>query len=340
MTIQPPSSRPREISVTEAIEPAYERVKQILFRPFDLTKWITIGFCAWLAGLGESGGSGGSGGFNGGNNFGDGNGQQVEHLRHFYHQASDYVLANLGWLAPLVGFLFLVIVALWLVILWLSSRGKFMFLHCVVLDTAEVEVPWTKFAGVGNSLFWFRLVLSLIGLVLMLPLLAFLAVDILRMVLHGEADVATVMLAIGLGLVFFLVAMMFAVVHKFMVDFVVPIMFQRGGKCLAAWREFLELLSAHPGKFIIYILFQIVLTMVISMIVLLAVIGTCCIAGCLMILPFVGTVVLLPVIVFKRAYPLYYLAQFGEQYDVFPKPPPPPPPATPEPTTPPVFGTQ
>jgi hypothetical protein len=46
MTIQPLSSRPREISVTEIIEPAYERVKLILFRPFDLTKWIVIGFCA------------------------------------------------------------------------------------------------------------------------------------------------------------------------------------------------------------------------------------------------------------------------------------------------------
>ncbi len=63
MNIQPPSSHPREIGVTEAIEPAYERVKQMLFKPFNLTKWITIGFCAWLAGFGESGGGGG--GFNG-----------------------------------------------------------------------------------------------------------------------------------------------------------------------------------------------------------------------------------------------------------------------------------
>jgi len=31
-----------------------------------------------------------------------------------------------------------------------------------------------------------------------------------------------------------------------------------------------------------------------------------------------GTVLLLPVLVFKRAYPLYFLAQFGPEYDVFP----------------------
>ena len=64
MTIQPLSPRPREIGVTEPIDPALELVKRMLFRPFDLSKWIIIGFCAWLAGLGESGG----GGFTGFNN--------------------------------------------------------------------------------------------------------------------------------------------------------------------------------------------------------------------------------------------------------------------------------
>jgi hypothetical protein len=61
--------------------------------------------------------------------------------------------------------------------------------------------------------------------------------------------------------------------------------------------------------------------MAIGIIVLLAILATCCIAGCLLLLPFLGTVLLLPVLVFKRAYPLYYLAQYGPQYDVFPVPP-------------------
>lgn len=142
MTIQPPSNRPREISVTEAIEPAYERVKQMLFKPFDLTKWIIIGFCAWLAGLGESGGGGGFNGFNGGShNFNGNDGHPAEELRHFYHQARDYVMDNLGWIIPVIIFLVVLGVTLWLLILWLSSRGKFMFLHCVVWDRAEVEEP-------------------------------------------------------------------------------------------------------------------------------------------------------------------------------------------------------
>ena len=345
MTIQPPSSRPREISVTEPIEPAYDRMKHMLFQPFDLTKWIILGFCAWLAGLGESGGGGGGGfnGFNGGNNHCNGNnGQPAEELRHFYHQARDFVLANLDWILPLAIFLVVFILALWLLILWLSSRGKFMFLHCVALNAAEVEEPWKKFSRAANSLFRFRIGIGVIGMILLLPMLAFIILDILRMVMRGEPTVEGVMAAIGLGLMFFFFSIVFALIRKFTVDFVVPIMFLRGGTCLAAWREFGGLLSANPGKMLVYILFQIVLGMAIGVIVMLAFLVTCCIACCLMMLPFVGTVLLLPVLIFKRAYPLYYLAQYGPQYDVFPKlpaAPAAPSPGLPDPPLAPLGGT-
>src|ERR1700720_4588473 len=131
MTIQPPSSHPREIRVGEPIAPAYEGVKQMLFKPFDPARWFTIGFCAWLADLGESGGSGR---FNGSNRFnGNNNSQPVERFRHFYHESRDYVMDNLGWIIPVTVAVALLGLALWVLMLWLSSRGKFMFLHCVAL---------------------------------------------------------------------------------------------------------------------------------------------------------------------------------------------------------------
>ena len=101
-------------------------------------------------------------------------------------------------------------------------------------------------------------------------------------------------------------------------DFVVPIMSLRRTGCTAAWREFLVMLADNAGRFTLYVLFQIVLGMAIGVLVLLVVVVTCCIAGCLMALPYVGTVLLLPVLVFERSYSIYYLAQFGPAYDVFP----------------------
>jgi len=329
MTIQPLSSRPREISVTEIIEPAYERVKLVLFRPFDLTKWIVIGFCAWLAGLGESGG-GASSNF-GNHSYNTNNGQPAEQFRQFYHKASDYILANLGWIIPAAILGFFVLLAIWLLLLWLGSRGKFMFVHCVALDKAEVDTPWHKYAAPANSLFWFRLVLGLAGMFLTLPLLVFIAISIIRMVQQGEPDFAGVILSVGLGLVMIFLSIVFALIHKFTADFVVPIMYLRGGACVAGWREFWGLLSSHPGQFTLYILFQIVMTMAIGAIVFTVIIVTCCIAFCFLVLPFIGTLLMLPVLVFKRAYALYFLAQFGPQYDVFPSPPAPPTPASPMP---------
>ena len=322
MTIGPVTNSHREISVTEPVSPALERVKTMLFKPFDLGKWFTIGFCAWLAFLGEGGG--GLNFNNSFNNSGSNNGSAGESLRHGYHQARDFVLDNLGWIIPLAAVVMILLLVLWLVILWLSSRGKFMFLHCVALDKAEVGVPWSKFGHEANSLFWFRLVLSLISMVLMLPMLGFIVLLIVRMVLHGEPDAGGIMAALGLGVVFVLLAIVFALINKFTEDFVVLIMFLRGGKCLAAWREYLGLFKLHAGMFTLYILFQILLAMAISIIVLVALLATCCFC-CLALLPYIGTVLLLPVLVFKRSYPLYFLRQFGPQYDVFPPEPPGPP---------------
>jgi len=55
-----------------------------------------------------------------------------------------------------------------------------------------------------------------------------------------------------------------------------------------------------------------------GMLVVIVVLVTCCIAGCFLAIPYVGTVLLLPVLVFQRAYSLHFLAQFGPAYDVFP----------------------
>ncbi len=312
--IQPVTNSHREINVVEPVSPAFERVKLMLFRPFDLGKWFVIGFCAWLAFLGEGGGAG----FHG---PGGGQGGSGEDLRQAFAHARDFVLSNLGWLVPLVAAVAILGLAILLLVLWLNSRGKFMFLHCVALNKAEVSLPWSQFAPQGNSLFWFRLILGFAGMILTLPLLVIICVLIVKMVLRGEPDPGGIVTSVGLGLAFFLVAIVFCIIKKFTVDFVVPIMRLRQSKCLAAWKEFYGLLSSHPGQFVLYLLFQIVLSIAIGMVVMGVLVMTCC-CCCLMLLPYISTVLLLPVLVFKRAYPLYFLAQFGPEYDVFPPPPP------------------
>jgi hypothetical protein len=300
-------ARMEQISVTNPIGLAMERVRQVLFSPFNLSKWLTIGFCAWLAGLGERGGSGS---FNNSNHHNGNVHQQFEHTR-------LYVLENLAWLVPLVIFVFTLILILAVVLIWLNSRGKFMFLYCVALNRSEVVTPWNYYGNLANSLFWFRLALAGIGLVITLPFFAFMAMAAWPMFRDDSWNFGGVMVIAGLLLGSMVFGTILLLIRKFTTDFVAPVMYLRGYRCLAAWKEFRQLLSANAGQFALYILFQIVIAIVIGVAILAIVIVTCCIAGCILAIPYIGTVLLLPVIVFKRAYSLYYLAQYGASYNVF-----------------------
>ncbi len=281
------------VSVTLPISPALERVKLLLFRPFDLGKWFVIGFCAWLAALGERGFS-----FNFNYNRGSQHRLTSAELREWFERARDYVMSNLNWLLPLVIGIVIFVVVLGLLILWLRCRGSFMFLHCVAFNKAEIGGPWDKFATAGNSLFAFRVVLSLIAMVAMLPLLAIMIVTFLRLIGQSLTIPRILLTLLPLGLMFFAVGVIFLVIRKLTTDFVVPIMFLRGTKCLSAWSEFLGLLSLNIGRFVVYLLFQIVLGILVIMTILAAFIITCCIACCLMLIPYIGTVLLLPVLAF------------------------------------------
>jgi len=295
------------------VSQALDRVKRVLFQPFDLGRWFVIGFCAWLAALGETGCHAN---FPTGPHRGRGAHGELE-------QAWTFVLNNLYWIVPLVAALLVLGIVLGVLMTWLSSRGRFMFLHCVALNQAEVEKPWREFARQGNSLFWFRIVLGLISLVVILPLVAVLILMIVGMVKQGAPNVGAILAAIGLVLAVIGAGLIFALIGKLTTDFVVPIMFLRRSRCLQGWSELLGLLTANLGRFALYVLFQIVLGMAIGVLVLVVVLATCCVAGCLMALPYLGTVLLLPVLVFKRAYSLHYLAQYGPMYDVFPPAVPP-----------------
>jgi hypothetical protein len=304
---------PTNVNVTAPITPALERVKLLLFRPFDLGRWFTIGFCAWLAGIGRAGYSFN---FNTGPARRPSSGSGVN-LHEVLERARDYVMDHLVWILPLAAALVVVLLAVGVVLTWLRSRGNFMFLHCIALNKAEVAIPWRKFAREGDSLFRFRLVMELVWVLWALPIAVLMIMVILRMLHQGQIDASGLVTLLPLGLIFVALGIVFFVIGKLTSDFVAPIMFLRGGTCRAAWMEFLGLLSIHVPDFIIYLLFQIVIALATGAVVLVAIVATCCIAGCLMVIPYLGTVLLLPVTVFKRSYSLHYLAQYGPAYDVF-----------------------
>jgi hypothetical protein len=109
----------------------------------------------------------------------------------------------------------------------------------------------------------------------------------------------------------------FGLIDKFTMDFVVPIMFLQTSSVRAGWREFMTVLSVNKARFALYILFQIVIGLAIGVIIMMGVCCTLCCLACVLAVPYIGSVLMLPVLIFKRSYSLYYLQQYGPQYDVF-----------------------
>jgi hypothetical protein len=308
------SEQPNKVSVIDPISPAIERVKAILFKPFDLGKWFIIGFCAWLAYLG--GGGGGNGGVQG---HGPYKPEQQAKIAEGVNSAKEYLLDNLCWIIPLAAIAAVLIIGISLLIAWLNSRGKFMFLHCVATNKSEVKVPWHKFRKHGNSLFLFRIVLGIIGLATVAVPILGIVLLIITMVTKTVPMIASIPGIIIFGLIIFALLIALSLVRKFTFDFVVPIMFLQTASCVAGWREFLTILSVNKARLALYILFQIVIAIAIGTIVFIGFcIGCCfCCVSLLLFIPYIGTVILLPLLVFKRAYSLYYLRQFGPGFDVF-----------------------
>jgi len=295
------------VSVIDPIGKAIDRVKAVLFEPFEMGKWFVIGFCAWLAMLGQGGGGCGGGVFNlggrGGTSPADVKGWVLEHLP---------LIISIGLGVFVVG------IVIGIVFLWLSSRGRFMFLHCVAENKAEVKAPWHKFRDEGNSLFLFRLAMGIIGFTCIALFIGMIIAAII-LLSRGSRYTAPGLIAgiVVVTLIAILVGILFALVFKLTQDFVVPIMYVRGCRCLDAWGEFWSMLASNKWRFALYILFQIVISLAIGAIVTAVACVTCCCAACIFAIPYIGTVALLPIFVFGRSYSLYYLAQYGGEYDVF-----------------------
>lgn len=308
-----------DISCSAPVSVAWQRMKIMLFRPFDLGKWFTLGVSAWLASLGEGGGSSFSGNLG---DFGKQRGGRAPGQLDFNEIAEpvrEFFTRFGGSIALIVAAALIIFVAIALVVTWLRARGKFMFIDNVVANRSEISGPWRVFTQHGNSLFWWSVLYGLACLVVFAVLLGVGFLTVVLPCIRAQTFVrSTVPVLILLGVVWLIIAVALAYVSRFVEDFVIPLMHHFDLTVMEAWGRFGTLFKAHTGAFVLYGLFYLLLGFLAGLCVLLFVVATCCIGGCLMAIPYVGAVVMLPVSVFFRAYSVEYLAQFGPKYRLFP----------------------
>jgi hypothetical protein len=306
---------------------AYEWMKTILFRPFDLGKWLVIAFAAFLSGSW-------GGGLNPGRlgKWGDGD-WKFRTTRHG-EWATDWSLP--GWAIALIvlgGLLALLIAA---VVMWITARGRFIFTDCVVKNRAAIAEPWREYRREGNSFFLFSLAVAAVILFLAAVSILIIAIPLgffseNRAALTGIGAAAIVAIVV-LGLIWLVFSLFFALVTQFMV----PVMYRRRCSAKDAFIDVTTLIFRYPGEFVLLVLFAIVLAIAVGVLGTIIACMTCCIGA----LPYISTVLLLPAIVWVFTFKLLFLRQFGDAYDVwatvgFPEPPTSPPPPGSDPSSPP-----
>ena len=291
---------------------AWARMKGILFSPFDLGKWLVIGFSAWLARLA----GGGGGGWTRLNLSRD---HTVSlHVRQALRGAWEHLRAHPHWLALIiVGAVVVMVIGLLLV--WISSRGRFIFLDNVVHDRARIAEPWRRFAERGDSLFLWRLgfLLACVLAFAVLGTVAMLAAGGFSGFGFGSVRATTITVLAGLAAVALGIAC--AYVSLFLDSFIVPVMYKDGIGAVEAWRRFVPWIDLHFGGFLLYGLFVLGLAIAVGVGVLVVGLLTCCVGLLLVVLPYVGTVILLPFLVTYRAFSLEFLAQLDARFAIFPE---------------------
>jgi hypothetical protein len=310
------------------LERAWQRMVLLLFKPFRLAVWLVLGFAAFI-------GANWRGGFGfGGSSW-----------RRGWDDPNPVLWVRNALDEPFwVGFFLaagLVLLAIGLVLAWVFARGAFVFLDDVLRARIAIVEPWQRFARQGNSLFLWRLALGLLGLLLAGLLLLF-WLPVIRVAWQGgEPGWPEIWPGLTATFAAVPVFLLFAVVQVLLDHFVVPVMWAHGLTTNDAWRRFLPVLRAHPGPFVVYVLILIGLGIATVAAVLAFGAVTCCCGFCLLAIPYVGSVITLPITVFLRALGPEFLSQFGDALPTLPPPmpaqdlPPPayavPPPPPPEP---------
>jgi hypothetical protein len=289
----------RNIEIFKPFGEAFELMKKILFQPFDWKKWFVIGFAAWLANLGSGGAS-----FNYRFNRRDG------------VQKVNDVITQIPYPVLVFGISLLIFFVLALIILfaWLRARGGFVFIDCIVKNRGTIAEPWREFQKEGNSYFLFSLLIGfafvLFTALLSLPLIILAIKGRYYLSLHRDRlDVYVILIIAAWVFVIVFLILAWALIASFMA----PMMYRRRCRAYDAFRAAISLIAAYPGEIVLYCLFLIALAIAAGMIGCLAICVTCCIAA----LPYIGTVILLPVFILFRSFSLVFLRQFGRDYDVW-----------------------
>lgn len=294
----------RDIRIIEPLSRAWEHMKAMLF-PFDFVTWLKLGFIAWLSMLGQ-------GGMNFNFRF-----PIPSDPRGTLDRALEYAKENIALVVVIGAAALLLSFAIYAALLYLRSRGVFMYLDAVYRRKCMIGEAWRGAATPAKSYFIWNLALSLCSMFVVLVLLAAGALTVWPVVRGAPWSWGVIVALAIIGLLGLLVVIAAGLVKWLLRSLVAPLMYLHGLDCNAAWRRLGDITAGYRGKIVLFWLMNIVLGLAVGMAVFPLMCFTCCIG----LLPVVMQTVLQPFFLWIRAYGPYFVAQFEEPSSIEGQPP-------------------
>lgn len=231
----------------------------MLFRRFHFKTWLKLGFIGWLAGGASGsfnlnvpsfprGGSGESGGLPGG-------------LADAGKNAAEIVRSFLQHYWPLIVLMGVLILALGLLMIYLSCRFRFILFDAILEKDAQIRRGWARYGRPAQRYFAFTicfLLLSTAALILIVGLPLWHAYK--RGVFHSEnlSAILGVLASLILGVLAFVIVS--AIIGSLAGDFGVPILALDDSTLGGAWSVLRRMIAAEPWAFAGYLGMKLLLT--------------------------------------------------------------------------------
>jgi hypothetical protein len=303
----------------------------VLFSPFNFMKWLCIALAAFLYSCGEQGGgsipsynpfpslptpaqpaatrspfapSPPHTPFAGANQAGS---QAITAMVQAFH-------AHMFLAFTLIGLVLVLMLAITVIMTWLKARGSFILMDQLVRNSDQIVNPWNELGELANSYTWCALAVTAIFMMtgtILAGITAAIAWPSIAAQTFGTSAVVAIVFGLLAFPIFFILGMIISIILQ---DIVAPAMYARRMTALQVWPDVrAQIIGPHFTTILLFCLLYWGIVFCSAFVISLAGCCTCCCAY----LPYVGTVILLPVFVFRRLFGVYFVDQFGGHWSIF-----------------------
>jgi hypothetical protein len=257
------------ISAANAVSPAIQRTKELLFKPFNWATYLKLGLVAIIT-------EGGGGNLNSGSHHGtsSGNGPSLSgpNLHAPFHLAPE-------WIALIVAAVLLALL-ISIVVFYLVTRLRFAFFHCLIHNTREIRPGWWLYGAQAWRFFWLNIVVGfcfvLVLVAIALPFISGFARLFHEHQQSGNLNVGLLLsLLLPLIPLFLLFILTCIVADVILRDWMLPHIALDDATAGEAWAQVWARIRAEKRQFLAYVLLRLVLPVlaVIALFILLIIPG-------------------------------------------------------------------